>query len=78
VSRTTAHPASLRLGSHVAPWCSPDGPDDRFLGKLAAEPYKLTLTRMIEHVIKIEAPIYEDLLIERVARAHGFQRSGDF
>jgi hypothetical protein len=38
VSRTTAHPASLRLGSPVAPWCSPDGPGGRFLGKLAAEP----------------------------------------
>lgn len=32
---------------------------------------------MIEHVIKVEAPIYEDLLIERIARAHGFQRSGE-
>jgi hypothetical protein len=39
--------------------------------------YKLTLGRMVEHVLKIEAPIYEDLLIERIARAHGFQRSGE-
>jgi very-short-patch-repair endonuclease len=39
--------------------------------------YRSTLVRMIEHVIRVEAPIYEDLLIERIARAHGFQRSGE-
>jgi Protein of unknown function (DUF3320) len=32
---------------------------------------------MIEHVINVEAPIYQELLIERIARAHGFQRSGE-
>jgi hypothetical protein len=39
--------------------------------------YRSTLVRMIEHVINVEAPIYQDLLIERIARAHGFQRSGE-
>jgi very-short-patch-repair endonuclease len=39
--------------------------------------YRSTLVRMIEHVINVEAPIYQELLIERIARAHGFQRSGE-
>lgn len=30
---------------------------------------------MVAHVLRHEPPIYEDLLIERIARAHGFQRS---
>jgi len=32
---------------------------------------------MVAVTLKQEAPIYEDVLIERIARAHGFQRSGD-
>jgi hypothetical protein len=32
---------------------------------------------MVDHVIEIEGPIYFDVLIERIARAHGFQRSGE-
>lgn len=39
--------------------------------------YEAVLQRMVAHVLKHESPIYEDLLIERIARAHGFQRSGD-
>ena len=39
--------------------------------------YEAVLQRMVAHVLKLESPIYEDLLIERIARAHGFQRSGD-
>lgn len=39
--------------------------------------YEPVLQRMVAHVLKNESPIYEDLLIERIARAHGFQRSGD-
>jgi hypothetical protein len=39
--------------------------------------YQSTLALMIEHVIKVEAPIYEDLVIERISRAHRFQRSGE-
>ena len=31
---------------------------------------------MVAHVMAIEAPIYEDLLVDRIARAHGQQRSG--
>jgi hypothetical protein len=32
---------------------------------------------MIAQAVSTEAPIYEDLLVERIARAHGFQRSGN-
>jgi hypothetical protein len=39
--------------------------------------YQSALARMVDHVIEIEAPIYEDLLIDRIARVHGFQRSGE-
>ncbi len=38
--------------------------------------YDPTLAAMIEHVLGSEAPIAESLLVQRIARAHGFQRSG--
>lgn len=39
--------------------------------------YTPTLVRMIAHVLATEAPILDDLLVMRIARIHGFQRSGD-
>jgi very-short-patch-repair endonuclease len=39
--------------------------------------YEPVLQDMVAHVLRHESPIYEDLLIERIARAHGFQRSGE-
>ncbi|KRR22382.1 DUF3320 domain-containing protein [Bradyrhizobium retamae] len=39
--------------------------------------YRGNLRNMIDHVIEIEGPIYFDVLIDRIARAHGFQRSGE-
>lgn len=39
--------------------------------------YAPVLSSMVVHVLKHESPIYEDLLVVRIARAHGFQRSGD-
>ncbi len=39
--------------------------------------YEPFLQDMVAHVLKHESPIYEDLLVERIARAHGFQRSGE-
>jgi Protein of unknown function (DUF3320) len=38
--------------------------------------YRLTLRRMVALVVETEGPIYEDILVDRIARAHGFQRSG--
>ena len=35
------------------------------------------LSSMVALTLKHEAPIYEDVLVARIARAHGFQRSGD-
>jgi hypothetical protein len=39
--------------------------------------YRAHLRKMIEHLVETEGPIYFDVLVERVARAHGFQRSGE-
>ena len=38
--------------------------------------YRTTLGIMIAHVLEVEGPLFEDLLVDRVARAHGVQRSG--
>lgn len=38
--------------------------------------YDRTLEDLICHVIEQESPILEDLLVHRIARAHGFQKSG--
>ena len=38
--------------------------------------YRPILREMTTLVIKTEGPIYEDVLVDRIARAHGFQRSG--
>jgi very-short-patch-repair endonuclease len=33
------------------------------------------IREMVSHVVEIEGPIYEDLLVHRIARAHGFSRA---
>jgi very-short-patch-repair endonuclease len=38
--------------------------------------YDATLTDLIAHVLATEAPISEELLVRRIARAHGFQQAG--
>ena len=38
--------------------------------------YTPVLMEVIHHVLQQEAPILDALLVQRVARAHGFQRSG--
>ena len=50
---------------------------------MAAEPdrfydpaYGATLKAIVDHVIEIEGPIFADVLAVRIARAHGFQRTG--
>ena len=37
--------------------------------------YRPTLRRMAAHVITAEGPIFDDLLVRRIARAHGFGRA---
>ena len=38
--------------------------------------YKHVLEQLVDHVLEIEGPIYEDMLIERIARAHKKERAG--
>jgi hypothetical protein len=38
--------------------------------------YDQTLCDLIAHVMIQEAPILEDLLVQRISRAHGFQKAG--
>ncbi|MDR6291698.1 hypothetical protein E9232_004232 [Inquilinus ginsengisoli] len=38
--------------------------------------YDSTLAALVGHVLDGEAPISESLLVQRIARAHGFQRAG--
>ena len=45
---------------------------DRFFDKANAN----TVRKMIAHVIDIEGPLFEDVLIDRIARAHGLMHSG--
>jgi very-short-patch-repair endonuclease len=53
------------------------------LSKIAADPerfheadYRATLLAMIEAVMAAEAPVRDDILAQRIARAHGWQRTG--
>ena len=49
------------------------GPDpDMFY----SEEYEPRLSAMIDHIIDVEGPIHEDVLVRRIARHHGFQRAG--
>ena len=41
-----------------------------------SDEYSLRLSAMIDHVIDSEGPIHQDVLVRRVARHHGFRRSG--
>ena len=41
-----------------------------------SDDYKRQLSAMLDHVIDIEGPIHEDVLVRRIARYHGFQRAG--
>ncbi|MGE8131682.1 DUF3320 domain-containing protein [Methylobacterium sp. NPDC080182] len=45
-------------------------------GRFYDASYRPTLSAMVDHVLVVEGPIYEELLIRRIARAHGLQRVG--
>ncbi|SEH89064.1 AAA domain-containing protein [Methylobacterium sp. 275MFSha3.1] len=45
-------------------------------GRFYDASYRPVLSAMVDHVLSVEGPIYEELLIRRVARAHGIQRAG--
>jgi very-short-patch-repair endonuclease len=38
--------------------------------------YDPVLLELTAHIVKVEAPLRDDVLVERIARAHGFMRSG--
>jgi very-short-patch-repair endonuclease len=44
-------------------------------GKFYEHVYRSRLRPMIARVIAVEGPIYEDVLVQRIARAHGFGRA---
>lgn len=46
-------------------------------GQFYESGYNAILTSLIGHVLAAEAPIAESLLVQRIARAHGFQRAGN-
>ena len=39
--------------------------------------YRSELRTMVDHVVEVEGPIFFDLVVDRIARAHGFQRAKD-
>lgn len=41
-----------------------------------SDAYTPRLSAMLDHVIDTEGPIHENVLVKRIARHHGFQRSG--
>ena len=45
-------------------------------GRFYDTDYDAALAALIAHVLAAEAPIAETLLVQRIARAHGFQRAG--
>ena len=57
-------PAKVADSGHT-----PDG--DRFYDAA----YRPGLREMVRHVIRTEGPIFDDVLVQRLARAHGFQRA---
>ena len=52
--------------------CGVASDPDRFHDPL----YRPTLRTMVSHVIRTEGPIFDEVLVRRVARAHGFARAG--
>ena len=39
--------------------------------------YRPQLRQMLDHIVDLEGPIFFDLLVDRLARAHGLHRSGE-
>ncbi len=33
--------------------------------------------KMVDHIVETEGPIYFDVLVDRISRAHGFQRAAE-
>jgi hypothetical protein len=71
VPEATAAKSTLYVASDIASVAPPNR--ERF-----HDPdYTPTLKVMVAHVVATEGPIFEDLLVDRIARAHHLQRSGN-
>ncbi|MDE9590703.1 DUF3320 domain-containing protein, partial [Xenorhabdus bovienii] len=46
------------------------------LGKFYDTEYDNTLCQLIAYVLEQEAPLLDTLLVQRIARAHGFSKAG--
>ncbi|MEH2488687.1 DUF3320 domain-containing protein [Bradyrhizobium sp. AZCC 2230] len=68
---TDRAPAATYVKADPASVASPDR--ERFYDPS----YRGTLRSMVDHVVDIEGPIYFDVVVDRIARAHGFMRSGE-
>lgn len=66
----------IALGGDYARTSFADMTDRISAGRFHDPAYTATLREMIRRVVDREAPIRDDLLVERIARAHGFRRSG--
>ncbi|WP_342740060.1 DUF3320 domain-containing protein [Bradyrhizobium sp. B117] len=70
-ARDAATPAAAYVRADPARVATPDR--ERFYDA----GYRGTLRSMVDHIIEVEGPLYFDILVERIARAHGFMRSGE-
>lgn len=68
-----APPTSGAIFTEADPLSVVDGIDANAFFDAAYEPI---LTRMIAHVVEIEGPVLDAVLARRIARAHGWQRTG--
>ncbi|MBU2741552.1 DUF3320 domain-containing protein [Acidithiobacillus albertensis] len=66
-------PASTTYFAEADPLSVVDGVDVDAFFDAAYEP---NLARMIAHVVEIEGPVRDTVLARRIARAHGWQRTG--
>ncbi len=57
-------PANLVDSGHI-----PDA------GRFYDPAYRPRLREMVRHVIRTEGPVFDDVLVQRLARSHGFQRA---
>jgi hypothetical protein len=75
VRRTTGSPPLVAIEYKVAdlPACGLLPAPERFYDPL----YRSTLRAMTACIVGVEGPVFADVLVTRIARAHGFARSGE-
>lgn len=79
IARPAAHAAGSE-GRAADRYVMADLTGDAFAADPALFPtdgYRPRLAAMLDHVIDTEGPIHEEVLLRRIARHHGFRRTGD-